>query len=56
LKRENSLLEVENKRVESEHKKVSFDKEEAIKMLSQKIISLESAKDIDLKYYTTSMK
>ena len=25
-------------------------------MLSQKIISLESAKDIDLKYYTTSMK
>jgi hypothetical protein len=25
-------------------------------MFSQKIISLESAKDIDLKYYTTSMK
>ena len=25
-------------------------------MLSQKIISLESAKDIDLKHYTTSMK
>ncbi len=25
-------------------------------MLSQKIISLESAKDIDLRYYTTSMK
>lgn len=56
MRRENNLLEVENKRVESEHKKVSVDKEEAIKMLSQKIISLESAKDIDLKYYTTSMK
>jgi hypothetical protein len=25
-------------------------------MLSQKIISLESAKDLDLKFYTTSMK
>ena len=56
MKKDNDLLGRENRNIEEEYKKLANEKEVAIKTFSQKIIDLESAKDVDLKNYTESMR
>ena len=56
MKDDNTLLGKENRNIEEEYKKLANEKEMAIKTFSQKIVELESAKDLDMKNYTHSMR
>lgn len=56
LKTDNELLHKENKKAEQEYQRLANQKEFAVKSMTEKLIGLESLKDLDLKHYTTSMK
>jgi chromosome segregation ATPase len=55
-KKEIHLLGSENIALEGQHKQLAAEQQHSVQMLSQKIISMETERDNELKNYTTSMK
>lgn len=50
------MINADNIKWEDRHKELARDQEHSVQMLSQKILMMETERDVSLKHYTTSMK
>jgi hypothetical protein len=50
------MINADNIKWEDRHKELARDQEHSVQMLSQKILMMETERDVSLKNYTTSMK